>query len=238
MAADHFFLTPATLDSLSQVVNMRWFYYLDLLGTFAFAVAGFLKAHQHRYDYFGAFMLTALPAVGGGTLRDVIVGGDRHPPFIFSDPTYLYIVFGVVVVGSILSKTVLASGRKKELLQKLLDLFDTVGLAAFTVIGVKVALVAQLDWFWAPILAAMTCAGGGILSDIVLARESDVLKGELYEEVAAIGGLVLVGLLWLANVVGHSFGYIVGVIGFTLVAVFVFRLVVIKKDLRSPLLGD
>jgi len=238
MTAENFFLTPATLDSLSQVVNMRWFYYLDLLGTFAFAVAGFLKAHQHRYDYFGAFMLTALPAVGGGTLRDVIVGGDRHPPFIFSDPTYLYIVFGVVVVGSILSKTVLASGRKKELLQKLLDLFDTVGLAAFTVIGVKVALVAQLDWFWAPILAAMTCAGGGILSDIVLARESDVLKGELYEEVAAIGGLVLVGLLWLANVVGHSFGYIVGVIGFTLVAVFVFRLVVIKKDLRSPLLGD
>ena len=112
------------------------------------------------------------------------------------------------------------------------------GLAAFTVIGVKVALVAQLDWFWAPILAAMTCAGGGILSDIVLARESDVLKGELYEEVAAIGGLVLVGLLWLANVVGHSFVYIIGVIGMTLVLVFVFRLVVIAKDLRSPLLGD
>jgi len=238
MAEPTFFLTPVVLDSLSDVVNMRWFYYLDLLGTLAFAIAGFLKAHQHRYDYFGAFMLTALPAVGGGTLRDVIVGGDRHPPFIFNDPTYLYIVFGVVIVGTLLSKTVLASGRKKELLQKLLDLFDTVGLAAFTVIGVKVALVAQLDWFWAPILAAMTCAGGGILSDIVLARESDVLKGELYEEVAAIGGLALVGLLALANVVGHSFTYIIGSIGVVLVAVFVFRLVIIKKDLRSPLLGN
>ncbi len=217
---------------------MRWFYYLDLLGTFAFAVAGFLKAHQHKYDYFGAFMLTALPAVGGGTLRDVIVGGDRHPPFIFNDPTYLYIVFGVVIIGTVLSKTVLASDRNKELLQNLLDLFDTVGLAAFTVIGVKVALVAQLDWFWAPILAAMTCAGGGILSDIILARESDVLKGELYEEVAAIGGLVLVGLLWLANVVGHGFPYIIGSIGFVLVVVFVFRLVIIKTGLRSPLLGN
>lgn len=99
---------------------MRWFYYLDLLGTLAFAIAGFLKAHQHRYDYFGAFMLTALPAVGGGTPRDVIVGGDRHPPFVFNDPTYLYIVFGVVIVGTLLSKTVLASGRKKDLLQELL----------------------------------------------------------------------------------------------------------------------
>lgn len=238
MAADGFFLTTGVLESLEHVVNMRWFYYLDLLGTFAFAVAGFLKAHQHRYDYFGAFMLTALPAVGGGTLRDVIVGGDRHPPFVFTDPTYLYIVFGVVIIGTFLSKTVLTSGRNKELLQKLLDLFDTVGLAAFTVIGVKVALVAQLDWFWAPILAAMTCAGGGILSDIVLARESDVLKGELYEEVAAIGGLVLVGLLWLANVVGHGFVYIVSSICAVLVLVFLFRLVIIAKDLRSPLLGN
>ncbi len=238
MAADGFFLAPAVLENLEQVVNMRWFYYLDLLGTFAFAVAGFLKAHQHKYDYFGAFMLSALPAVGGGTLRDVIVGGERHPPFIFNDPTYLYIVFGVVIIGTVFSKTVLASNRKTELLQKLLNLFDTVGLAAFTVIGVKVALVAQLDWFWAPILAAMTCAGGGILTDIVLAKESDVLKGELYEEVAAIGGLVLIGLLWLANVVGHSFLYIVGSIGLVLVLVFVSRLVIIRKGLRSPVLGN
>ena len=234
---ENFFLTPAVLDSLGQVVNMRWFYYLDLLGTFAFAVAGFLKAHQHKYDYFGAFLLTALPAVGGGTLRDVIVGGERHPPFIFNDPTYLHIVFGVVIIGSVLSKTVLASGRKKKLLQNLLDLFDTVGLAAFTVIGVKVALVAQLDWFWAPILAALTCAGGGVLSDIVLARESDVLKGELYEEVAAVGGLVLVGLLWLANITQHGFLYIIGSIGFALAFVFLSRLVIIRKHLRSPVLG-
>jgi len=238
MAADGFFLTPAVLSSLEEAVDMRWFYYLDLIGAFAFAVAGFLKAHQHKYDYFGALVLTALPAVGGGTLRDLLVGGDRHPPFIFNDPTYLYIVFGVVIVGSILSKTVLASGRKKKLLQLLLDPFDTVGLAAFTVIGVKVALVAQLDWFWAPILAAMTCAGGGILSDIVLAKESDVLKGELYEEVAAFGGLVLVGLLWLANIVGHSFLYIVGSIALTLTLVFVLRVVVIRTGLRSPVLGN
>jgi len=238
MMSDDFFLTPAVLESLEHFVNMQWFYYLDLLGTFAFAVAGFLKAHQHKYDYFGAMMLSALPAVGGGTLRDVIVGGDRHPPFIFNDPVYLYIVFGVVIIGTILSKTVLTTGKNTELLQKTLDLFDTVGLAAFTVIGVKVALVAQLDWFWAPILAAMTCAGGGILTDIVLAKESDVLKGELYEEVAAIGGLILVGLLWLANVVGHSFFYIVGSIGFVLVLVFLARLVIIRKGLRSPVLGN
>jgi NitT/TauT family transport system substrate-binding protein len=238
MIGEDALLAPEVLDSLIVVVNMPWFYYLDLLGTFAFAVAGFLKAHQHRYDYFGAFMLTALPAVGGGTLRDVIVGGDRHPPFVFNDPTYLTIVFAVVIVGTVLSKTVWASGAQKAALQKALDLFDTIGLAAFTVIGVKVAVVAELDWFWAPILAAMTCAGGGILSDIVLARESDVLKGELYEEVAAVGGLVLVGLLWLANVFGHSFAYIVGAIFFVLAFVFVFRIVIIKKDLRSPVLGN
>lgn len=237
MAADAFYLSPDVLESVQRVVNMRWFYYLDLIGTAAFAIAGFLKAHQYKYDFFGAFILTALPAVGGGTLRDVIVGGDRYPPFVFHDLNYLKIVFGVVIVGSILSKTVLTAGRMRGLLERLLNLTDTVGLAAFSVIGAKVALVAQLDWFWVPILAAMTCAGGGILSDIVVARESDELKGGLYDVLAAVGGLLLLGLLCVANVVGHDFAYIVGAIGFTLAFVFVARLIVIHMGLRLPVLG-
>jgi len=232
-----FFLNTATLDALIEIVNMQWFYYLELIGTGAFAISGFLKAYQNRYDYFGALVLASLPTVGGGILRDILVGGDRYPLFIFSDPAYFYIIFIVVIVGSIFSKTWSHSEHAQQRLTHVLNLFDTVGLATFTIVGAKVALVAQLDWFWVILLATITCAGGGIMTDIVIGQEPDVLKGELYEEVAAIGGLLLLILLWGANFFAQPFYYVIGSIIFVLLFVFFFRLFIIKTGVRSPVLG-
>jgi NitT/TauT family transport system substrate-binding protein len=140
-----------------------------------------------------------LPAVGGGTLRDLLVGGDRYPPFIFQDPTYIYIVLWILLVGTPLSRITSEKAVDSLLFKRLLLIFDTVGLSTFAVIGAKVALVADLSLFWVPFCAAITCAGGGMLLDIVTGREPRTFKGEPYEELAVAGAFVLLLCLEVAD---------------------------------------
>lgn len=142
-------LSRATAYHLSQAVSTQWFYILDLIGTVAFGLAGFMRAQQRRYDLWGAFILTMLPAVAGGTLRDLLVAGDRHPPFIFKDPAYISLVIGIVVVGTLASKLLPKGSDRSAAFSRWLVFFDTIGMATFTVIGAKVALLAGLSWYWA-----------------------------------------------------------------------------------------
>ena len=85
-------------------MRTQWFYVLDLIGTAAFGLAGFMRTERRRYNLWGAFVCTAVPAVGGGTLRDLLVGGTRHPPFILEDPSYLAVVLMVVAAGTIVTR--------------------------------------------------------------------------------------------------------------------------------------
>lgn len=226
-----------TLYRLDQILASPWFYVLDLVGTVAFAIAGFMRARERLYDLWGAFMLTLLPAVGGGTLRDVLVGGTRHPPFIFNDPIYIYIVIAVVVFGSLASYFAIFPRAIRQQFGRILLITDTIGLAAFTVIGAKVAIVAGLDWFWIPVCAALTCAGGGMLLDVVTGREPRTFKGEPYEEMAIVGGLLLIVLLALADWVPFVTDYLVASIVVVLVFVFCLRMAAVKSGYRTPLLG-
>ena len=230
--------TEATRHNLVAATGSTWFYLLDLLGTVSFGLAGFMRARQRRYDLWGAFVLTLLPAVGGGTLRDLIIGGDRSPPFIFHDPAYMIAVIGVVIVGAIASPFVSAEFTQSRRFERFLALFDTVGLAAFTVVGAKVALLAGLAWYWVPICAALTCAGGGVLLDVVTGREPRTFLGEPYEDIAVGGSLVLYLLLKLADHYEHSAWIVTASIIITFVAVYAARMMVITLGIRSYRLGD
>lgn len=183
-------------------------------------------------------MLTLLPAVGGGTLRDLLVGGDRHPPFIFRDPVYMYVVLGVVIFGTVLSRFLSSEFTQSRGFERFLGIFDTVGVAAFTLVGAKVALIASLAWYWIPICAALTCAGGGMLLDVVTGREPRTFQGEPYEEIAVLGGLLLYGCLHIANHYEHSPWMVTASILFTLAAVYGTRMAVIVFGVRSYRLGD
>ncbi len=228
-----FELGEATRYYLSAVVNTQWFYALDLIGTAAFGFAGFMRAQQRRYDLWGALILTLLPAVGGGTLRDLLVGGDRQPPFIFKDPTYAYVVLGTLVFGTLISRFLTPETVSSRNFDRTLAVFDTIGMAAFTVIGAEVAIMAGLNWFWVLFCAALTCAGGGMLLDVVTGREPRTFQGEPYEEIAVIGGgLLLVGL-WVADRLEHEPRMVIGTIVGTLVSVFVMRMLVVTFGLRS-----
>jgi NitT/TauT family transport system substrate-binding protein len=119
----------------------------------------------------------------------------------------------------------------------MLAVFDSIGLAAFAVIGAKVALIAGLAWFWAPICAALTCAGGGMLLDIVTGREPRTFQGEPYEEIAVAGGLFLLGGLLLAGLFEHSRWMIEATIIATLIGVFTLRMAVVHYGWRAYRLG-
>ncbi len=232
-----FELSEATRHYLSAAVDTRWFYALDLIGTAAFGFAGFMRAQQRRYDLWGALILTLLPAVGGGTLRDLLVGGARHPPFIFKDPTYAYVVLGTVVFGTLISRFLTPATVGSRNFDRTLAIFDTIGMAVFTVIGAQVAIVADLNWFWVPFCAALTCAGGGMLLDVVTGREPRTFQGEPYEEIAVIGGVLLLLGLCVSDRFEHEPQMVTGTILGTLVCVFALRMLVVTFGLRSYRLG-
>lgn len=230
-------LNRATAYHLTQAVSTQWFYILDLIGTVAFGLAGFMRAQQRRYDLWGAFILTLLPAVAGGTLRDLLVGGDRHPPFIFKDSTYILLVIGVVIVGTAVSYLLPKGAARTKTFSRWLTFFDTIGMATFTVIGAKVALLAGLSWYWAAFCAALTCAGGGMLLDVVTGREPRTFQGEPYEEIAVVGGLFLYAGLMVANNFEHAEWLVTALICATLLLVFTLRMLVVRYGWRSYRLG-
>ncbi|MFO7287904.1 MAG: ABC transporter substrate-binding protein [Gammaproteobacteria bacterium] len=226
-------LPPATQHYLQTAVRTQWFYVLDLIGTAAFGLAGFMRAERRRYNLWGAFVCTAVPAVGGGTLRDLLVGGTRHPPFILEDPSYLAVVLMVVAAGTIVTRLA-PNIRETRAFSETLLVLDSVGLSVFAIVGAQVALIAGLDWYYVPLCAAITAAGGGLLLDVITARPPRAFSGGApYEGVAIGGSLLFLLLLWVATRYEHEPGLVTAAIVIALLVTFTVRIVVIKFQIRS-----
>ena len=226
-------LPPATQHYLVSAVRTQWFYVLDLIGTAAFGLAGFMRAQRRRYNLWGAFVCTAVPAVGGGTLRDLLVGGTRHPPFILEDPNYLAVVLTVVVVGTIVTRLTPAVRETRAFSETLLVL-DSVGLSVFAIVGAQVALIAGLAWPYVPLCAAITAAGGGLLLDVITARPPRAFGGGApYEGVAIGGALLFLILLHMAARYEHQGWLVTAAIVCTLLVTFTTRIVFIKLRIRA-----
>jgi polar amino acid transport system substrate-binding protein len=186
---------------INQTLDSEWFRILAFVGTVAFALSGVLLAYEGRYTLFGALILAALPAVGGGVVRDLLL--QRQPIGIVRAPEALLTVFATVFVGMVVIKAIarIRTGSLTKYLQSqanraafLIEIFDAVGLAAFIVVGVVVVLdtPAQPLWLWGPIAAVVTGSFGGLIRDLF--RHDRVianLRGELYPEIAAVWGLAL-----------------------------------------------
>ncbi|MGK2944440.1 MAG: trimeric intracellular cation channel family protein [Desulfuromonadales bacterium] len=162
---------------------MNIIYLLDLVGTAAFAASGAWVGVRKHMDLFGVLVLGMVTAVGGGTLRDLLLGDT--PPFSLKDESYIYIAISVSLV-------VFANRVRFKLLEKPLLYFDAVGLGTFVVIGTTKALDFQLGWLGAVLMGVMTGTAGGVFRDILANQVPLILRREIYASACVAGGALLV----------------------------------------------
>jgi uncharacterized membrane protein YeiH len=157
---------------------------LDLIGTFAFALNGALTAVRvARLDVIGVVTLGIITALGGGIVRDVLIGD--LPPATFNNWRYLAVAAG----GSLLA---FLFGRRLERLSRLITVLDAAGLSLFAFTGAGKALALGLGPAQAVILGAVTGVGGGTLRDVLTQRIPTVLRSELYAIPALAGATITV----------------------------------------------
>lgn len=177
-------------------IELSLLFFVEAAGTIAFASSGAMVAIKKQLDLLGVIVLGVTTAVGGGMLRDIIIGS--VPPNLFKDPIYVLLAFLTVMLLFIIvrrNQKILAS-RSIEMYEKVMNIFDAVGLGAFTVVGIDTAVLAGYGQYHFLIifLGVITGVGGGILRDIMAGETPYILKKHVYA-CASIAGAVLYAFL-------------------------------------------
>ena len=192
---------------------------LDLTGTFAFAVNGALTALRvARLDIVGVVTLGMITALGGGIIRDVLIGS--LPPATFSDWRYLAVAAGGGLVAFVF-------GRRLERLNTPITVLDAAGLSLFAVTGASKAVALGLGPAQAVILGAVTGVGGGTLRDVLIREIPTVLRSGLYAIPALIGSTATVVAIRLG---AYGLPAAIGAAGLC----FAIRMLGVRFDLNAP----
>ena len=166
----------------------------ELLGTVAFAVSGAMEGVRHRMDLFGVTLLGLVTAIGGGVLRDLVIG--QIPPKVFRDSRCAVLAILVALAVFIILK--LTQERKPRALAQLRDrlyfLSDTLGLAAFTVLGIESAGPGRNTGLLL-FVGMITGVGGGVLRDILAGSVPSILRKHIYAVASLAGALADVLLM-------------------------------------------
>lgn len=157
------------------------FHLLDIIGTMAFAMSGALTAMNKKLDPFGVFIIAFVTAVGGGTLRDILIG--RTPVGWMLDLKYVY----VIAIGFVLA---IIFRKKFDRLRTSLFLFDTIGLGVFTLIGLEKGINIGLHPIICIALGTMTACFGGVIRDILCTEIPVIFRREIYATICILGGIV------------------------------------------------
>jgi uncharacterized membrane protein YeiH len=157
------------------------FHIIEILGTIAFAISGSLTAMNKKLDPFGVFIIAFVTAVGGGTLRDVMIG--RTPVAWMTEVDYVYLI----VLGYVLA---LIFRKKLDRFRISLFLFDTIGLGVFTLIGLQKGLEAGLHPIICVALGTMTACFGGVIRDILCNEIPVIFRREIYATICMAGGIL------------------------------------------------
>ncbi|MBT8765057.1 trimeric intracellular cation channel family protein [Pseudomonas boanensis] len=178
------------------------FYFSDLFGVAVFAITGALMAGRKSMDLFGVLVIAIITALGGGTLRDVILG--NHPVSWIRDDTYILIA-SLAAVGTVLWVRLTRPINETGLL-----LADAFGLAVFTVYGTEVALQHHLQPGTAVIMGVITAVAGGVMRDIICNEIPLIFQKEIYAIACIAGSLAFIGLrelilpAWLVTLLAMS----------------------------------
>ncbi len=153
---------------------------LDFIGTLAFAISGIRLASAKRFDLFGAYVVGLTTAIGGGTMRDLMLG---QSPFWMTNPFYM-ICSALALVWVITFRKFLVRQNNTWFL------FDTIGLALFTVTGIERTISAGFPFWTAIIMGSITGAGGGVFRDVFINEVPLIFRKEIYALACVIGGIV------------------------------------------------
>ena len=166
------------------------YFIIEVIGTLAFAVSGIRLAARKRFDWFGAYTVGVVTAIGGGTIRDLLLGA---PVFWMASWMYLAVT-GLAFAIVVMFKRVLTSDSRS------LFMFDAVGLALFVITGIQKSLAYGFPMWVAMIMGMITGSFGGVLRDVLINEEPLFFRKDIYATACLGGGLVY----WLVEAAGGS----------------------------------
>jgi len=192
---------------------------LDLLGTFAFAITGGVKAARRGMDWFGVILLSVATGTGGGLVRDALLG--NHPPLPLMKPAYsiLCILAGILVI---------VAQKKVTKFWVVVMTIDAIGLGIFTYIGAAIAENKGAGGVVVVSIALITAVGGGMLRDILAGEIPQVLRSDFYATAALIGGL----FFWIFGLFTTEY-HTIKVVG-TIAITIILRLYAMYAKLGLP----
>ena len=159
---------------------MSYITIFDFAGVFVFAISGALAANRKNMDILGYIILAALPAIGGGTLRDIMLG---VPIFWLENPNYLYIIILAALLTFIIP---IKSGKPYQAL----EWADALGLSLFCVLGASKTYALTMSIPVSVAMGAITAAAGGMLRDVVINEIPLILRKEIYATAALLGAFI------------------------------------------------
>lgn len=194
-------------------------YILELMGTGFFAISGALVANEKsKPDWFGVTFIGFITSIGGGSLRDILIGS--YPLAWVSDLNIMYSIFIGIVLASIFYKTLIR-------LRKNLFLFETLGVAMFTIIGTEKAIRFGLNPLIAAIMGMFSAVMGGVLRDVLTNEIPVIFRKEIYATACLAGALIYL----LLDRIGceRHLSLILSVI-----LIFLIRFISVKRNLSLP----
>lgn len=197
-------------------------YFFELLGTFAFAISGTITGFDRKFDAFGVSMVGLVTAVGGGTLRDVLIGS--QPVGWMQDINYLYAVAAGIFVTFVFF-------RRIRTWHRTLFVFDALGIGLFTVLGLEKALTLGLHPVLAVLMGMMSAVFGGVLRDILCSEVPLIFRKEIYATICIGGGAIYLVLL-------QSFGRTHVLMFACVVLIFLTRVLAVKRKWYLPALRE
>lgn len=195
-----------------------FYFIIDLLGTIAFAISGVLVAMEKKLDMFGVLIIAFVTAVGGGTLRDLLIGST--PVFWMRDYTYISIIIGTVIFAVLFAKHL-------HNFRKTLLLFDAIGIGLFTMVGVEKGLAYELLPIMCIALGTITACFGGVIRDILCNQIPAVFSKEIYATPCILGGIIYFVLMRLAFEDAYAYSIAITII-------IVVRLLALRFSISLP----
>lgn len=197
---------------------MNFLVLIEILGTFAFAVSGATAAIRSRFDIFGIFVLAFVTAIGGGTIRDILIG---NLPVNWLTDT---LAISSAVAGFLFTLVIY---RKMQKMEGWLFTFDAAGLGLFTVMGTQIGLEASMGPGISVALGTITGCFGGVIRDVLSGSKPLIFRKEIYAMAAVAGGIIFITVLYTTG--AELLAQIAG-----LLSVSIIRIVAVRYHLGLP----